>query len=353
MTAPAATYPDASVTLVPYKGVVENLFFHPVIAYPEVAFDGNPKTAGLDAYMVTVPEFDAILASLYEKNYILVAWDDVWSEHTGADGAASMVANTLMLPVGKKPIVLNFDDANYYRYMRTYGLMAKLIIGTDGDLWSWGLDPQGHEVVSQDLDAVTILDKFVRAHPDFSMHGVKGCLNLTGFEGILGYHTQTSKTDTSDAAAAYRAEQIAAVKPVIERLKQTGWSFASHTWGHIDLATSSLDDVKADCARWQEEVGTLVGPTRIFVYPFGARLDGDDVKTTGPALRYVHSLGFRIFASVGGSSFSMIKTDPDAVVCDRMHADGTSLRHSRDRYLKFYDAKLVFDSRRPDYGTDW
>ncbi|MFR7894423.1 MAG: hypothetical protein ACLU38_10520 [Dysosmobacter sp.] len=47
------------------------------------------------------------------------------------------------------------------------GFTYKLILGEDGLLWSYGLDPQGNEVISQDLDAVTILDKFVREHPDF------------------------------------------------------------------------------------------------------------------------------------------------------------------------------------------
>lgn len=44
------------------------------------------------------------------------------------------------------------------------GFTYKLIIGDDGLIWSYGLDPQGNEVISQDLDAITILDKFVREH---------------------------------------------------------------------------------------------------------------------------------------------------------------------------------------------
>jgi len=350
---PTPSYPGPDVRLVPYSGIVENLFFHPVIAYPELAFNGNPKTRGLDDYMVTVPEFNAMLRSMYDKGYILVNWNDVWSERTASDGTRRMAPNTLMLPEGKKPIVLNFDDVNYYQYMRDTGFTYKLIVGDDGQIWSWGLDPHGVEVISQALDAVTILDAFVRTHPDFSMHGVKGCLNLTGYEGILGYRTQTSGNDTSPAFEARRQAEIAAVKPVIAKLKETGWYFASHTWGHIDLASSSLDAVTADSQRWQAEVGSLIGPTKIFVYPFGSRLDGGDVTRSGPAFRYVQGLGFRIFASVGSESFSMVKTDIDAVICDRMHADGTTLRQDRTRYLKFYDAKLLFDPRRPDYGTTW
>ena len=97
-----------------------------------------------------------------------------------------------------------------------------------------------------------------------------------------------------------------------------------------------------------------MGPTKLFIYPFGARPDGDDVNKTGPIFRYIQSQGFRYFASVGIDSFSKIKTDIDAVIGDRMHADGDTLRTQRERYLKFYDAKLVFDLKvRPKYGVNW
>jgi hypothetical protein len=60
-----------------------------------------------------------------------------------------------------------------------------------------------------------------------------------------------------------------------------------------------------------------------------------------------------VFASVGIDSYSKIKSDISAVICDRMHADGMTLRNQRDRYMKFYDAKEVFDQSRPDYGVSW
>lgn len=48
------------------------------------------------------------------------------------------------------------------------GLTYKLVIGEDLKIASWGKDPAGNEVVSRDLDAIPILDKFVEEHPDFS-----------------------------------------------------------------------------------------------------------------------------------------------------------------------------------------
>ena len=346
--------PPPPVNLVPNTGVIEHLFFHEVIAWPELAFNGNHQQRGFDNYMVTVSEFNKILQSLYDNNFILVDLNDVWSEYTNADGLQRMRRNTLMLPEGKKPLVLSFDDLNFYAYMQGYGFMDRYIIGDDGEIWAIGTDPQGNTVISQDLTAVTILDRFVRENPGFSHNGAKGAIALTGYEGILGYRTQTNRHDNSAEFQRNRRMEIARVRPVVERLKETGWYFASHSWGHINLERASLTAVQNDAIRWMDEVGSLVGETKIFIYPFGSRLDGGDVWQTGPAFRFYHDLGFRIFLSVGREPFVRIKPDIAAVVGDRMAVDGISLRTRRDRFMRFYDAAEVFDHRRPaEFGRNW
>ncbi len=344
------------VTYVPYDGVVEHLFFHPVVAYPEQAFDGDSKSDGIDDWMVTAGEYLKILESVYEKGYVLVDIADCWSEQTDESGQTRMVKNTLYLPEGKKPLILSYDDVNYYEYMLANGFTYKLIIGEDGKLWSWGKDPQGKEVVSRDLDAVTILDKFVEEHPDFSPFGAKGCLSLTGYEGILGYRTQTDSKSWTAEQEANRQKEIEAVKPIVAELKRTGWTFGSHTWGHISLNTRTFDTVTADMQKWFAEVGSLVGETSVLFYPFGGRLDGDDVQQSGPAFRWMQEHGFRIFCSVGIDSWSKCKSDISAVICDRLHPDGTTLRSAkaRERYMKFYDAKDIIDlSVRPQREVGW
>ena len=339
-----------------YDGLVEHLFFHPIIAYPELAFDGDAQEKGLDDFMVTADEFNKILSSVYERGYVLVDIADVWSETTDEAGNPVMVRNTLYLPEGKKPVVFSYDDTNYYPYMLENGFAYKLVIGEDGKVWSWGIDPQGNEVVSRDLDAIPALDKFVEEHPDFSPFGAKACLSLTGYEGILGYRTQTDTKEWDDAKEANRQAERQAVQPIIEELKRTGWTFGSHTWGHIRLGSGNMGKIQADTEKWLDEVGSLVGPTTILFYPHGERPDGNDWKQTGPAFQYLQQQGFRVFCSVGVESFSYIKKDICAVICDRLHPDGTTLRYSRNRYLQFYNAKDIMDtSVRPDLGVgeDW
>ena len=344
--------------------VVEHLFFHPVIAYPEFTFSSavpENRQKGLDDWMVTADEFKAILQSVYDQNYILVPMEDVWSEYTTDDGQQRMQRNTLMLPEGKKPLVISFDDVNYYEYMLEEGFTSKLVLGDDGQIWAETRDPYTGEVsLTRDLDATTILDDFVLEHPDFSLNGAKAIYSLTGYEGILGYRTQNDIDIAADDPArpafdAKRAAEIEAVKPVIQRLKETGWTFGSHTWGHINLDSPKVDLawIQRDTVRWAEEVGSLVGPTNILFYPHGARPDGDDWHSTGPKFQYLQSQGFRIFASVGINSFSYIKKDISAVICDRLHPDGTTLRSVRARewYKQFYDPTQIIDLNvRPDYG---
>jgi hypothetical protein len=194
-----------------------------------------------------------MLQSIYDNGYILVNMNDVWVEYTDDSGVAMMKKSTLMIPEGKKPLIISYDDTNYYDYMFTNGFTHKLVI-RDGEIWSYGLDPQGKEVNSQDLDAITILDKFVEAHPDFSLNGAKGCLCLTGYEGILGYRTMTDTHGMTTEAEAKRQSEIAAVKPIVAMLKETGWYFGSHSWGHINLSTGSMTAIQAE-RRGLNEVG--------------------------------------------------------------------------------------------------
>lgn len=345
--------------------VVEHLFFHPIIAYPQWAFHDCPASQaqryGLDDWMVTVDEYNKILQAVYDKGYILVAMEDVWSEYANEAGETRMKRNTLMLPEGKKPLVISFDDVNYYPYMLEEGFTSKLVVGDDGEIWAECADPYtGEEFLTKELDATPILDQFVYEHPDFSLNGAKAIFSLTGFQGILGYRTQDDRDIAADsptrpAFEKYRAAEREAVMPVIERLKETGWTFGSHTWGHIRLDSKPMSVIVADTERWAEEVGSLVGPTRVLFYPHGARPDGDDWHKTGEKMRYLQEEGgFRIFASVGTSSFSFVKEDVSAVICDRLHPDGTTLRHSRSRYLQFYNAEDIMDvDVRPPLGVDW
>ena len=355
----APTAPAAKLVPWPTTQVVEHLFFHQVICYPELAFDGDKQQKGFDDWMVTVDEFKAILESCSKNNYVLVDMNDVWSEYTNENGETRMRRNSVMVPEGKKPLCISYDDISYYYVYANNGFPEKLILGDDGDVWSYGHDPQGNEVISQDLDGVTILDKFVKEHPDFSVNGAKACLSLTGYNGILGYRTQTDTDHPEAAFEENRQKEIAAVKPIVKRLKETGWTFGSHTWGHIKYENMDTATIQKDMNRWLDEVGSLVGPTDILFYPHGSRPDGnhDQGDPAGPQFQWLQEKGFRIFASVGINSFEQVKKKTSAVIIDRLHPDGTVLRNAKDipRYQQFFNIPDIYDAanRPAEYGHTW
>ena len=172
----------------------------------------------------------------------------------------------------------------------------------------------------------------------------------------MGYRTQTDSEDWTPEREASRQREIEAVKPIVAELKRTGWTFGSHTWGHIRLGSNGMEKIRSDTEKWLNEVGSLVGPTTILFYPHGERPDGGDWKQTGEVFRYFQEKGFRVFCSVGTESFSFIKKDICAVICDRLHPDGTTLRskYADKRYGQFYDAREIIDlESRPEREVGW
>ena len=324
LPAPAYTEP-ADMTL--FEGRVEHIFFHPLIAYPELSFDFDYQAKGFDDWFVTVDEFNKVLKSLYEKDFMLIDINETFSEEDG-----KVKKTGIMMPEGKKPLIISVDDVNYYEYMRENGVVHKLVLDENGEVSAYTKHDDGSVSITRDNDLVPILDDFVKKHPDFSLRGAKACLGLTGYEGVLGYRTQAESSNAAD-------EKKEALK-VVERLYNSGWAFASHSYGHHDAARISYEKLDADCAKWKNEVESIIGPTKIYIYPYGS-----GVPNTDPKYDLLRSYGFRVLCHVGIESY--IKYHDDGVVLDRRHVDGIAFRYQREQNLDLYDANEVIDPVRP------
>ena len=324
--------------LVPYSGPVQHIFFHPLIAYPKLTFDGDAQERGFNDYFVTIDEFKGVIQSLYEKDYILIDINMLIEEREEGDKKI-IERSKLMLPEGKKPLIISIDDMNYYDYMRENGTIYKLVLDDEGKVATYSLTADGEEL-SYDNEIIPILDRFVEAHPDFSFNGAKGVIALTGYEGVLGYRT-------NDLDSPKYSKERESVLAVIKKLKEMGWTFASHGYGHRDAAKISLDKLIADTNKWRKEVGSLVGPTKVYIYPYGSRVLPDD-----PKFQALVDAGFNILCSVGSQAYE--KMGPNALMQDRRHIDGIGLIQQRDRFLDLFDSyKLIdYDVRPKKYLQD-
>lgn len=232
---------------------VEHLFTHCLMAYPEIVYlKGNPMTKYYDEDCITSSEFKNMLFYLEKNNYILVNINDIYKVEKGI-----AVKKAVKLPKGKKALILSFDDVNYDHKKLGNGMVDKIVI-KNNKLYS-ETNLNGYKDYSLIREFIPILEQFIESHPSFSINNAKGIINLTGYDGILGYRTQSSNTQSKS--------EIKKAKPVVNKLKQNGWTFACHSYGHYHMNKITNEKFAIELEKWKKEVEPIVGKTEIYVYP--------------------------------------------------------------------------------------
>lgn len=322
--------------LVKYDGEVYHIFTHSLIVYPSLAFDGDYTHEGYDLWMITVTEFERIINSMYEKGYILIDIRDIYEK----DENGKIIKKDIYLPEGKTPFVFSVDDICYYDYMKNDGFASRLVLDENGEVATVVKNLDGQEEITRNGDVVPIIDDFVKQHPDFSYRGAKGILAVTGYEGILGYRI-------TDVTGEDLDEMLVSLTPVVEKLKETGWLFASHSYTHNDYFKTlkvTMEEMVSDCTRWDDLIKTVTGDTKIYISPFGYRMEQDDER-----YKYlINNHGFEIFCPVDGTSGT--KFYDTNVIMGRYAIDGLSLRNSKEKLSKFFDCDEVIDEERNKTG---
>jgi hypothetical protein len=299
---------------VSWTGPVEHLFFHTLVIHPALAFRDRAHGQAFRDYFVTVTEFRRILDQLYANGWTLV-------------DLHKAVSGRVRVPAGRKPFVLSEDDVNYYVYEHGRGLGSRLVLA-GGAVKVEEPDGHGGAKVTDD-DLVPLVDEFVAAHPDFSAEGARGVLAPTGFEGLLGERVE-------DATAPALAQRRARVRALAAALKATGWTFASHSYGHIDFGTSSLAKARRDVERWKALAEPLLGRTDVFIYPFGAQ-----PPPTSPVIPMLRTEGYRILCDIDVAP--RLRHEDGVVVMSRRHIDGLALRQQHAALLPLFDTGTVID----------
>ena len=358
VTAAIDEYNAAKETLVradPRK--VTHVFFHTLIMDTSKAFDGDSREKGYNQVMTTKDEFMKILQSMYERGFVLVRLHDVAYEVTAEDGSRHFQEGDIMLPEGKKPFVMSQDDVCYYEYMDGDGFASRMIIGEDGKPTNeMKMDDGSVSVGSYDL--VPLLDDFIKEHPDFSYRGAKACIAFTGYNGILGYRTDSAyNTDEYKAEHPdfnFEEERANAAK-VVQCLRDDGFEIASHSWGHRNMGTISMDKFREDTDKWANEVETLTGPCDIILFPFGSDIgDWHPYDTSSERFQYLYNKGFRYFCNVDSTQY-WVQFGKDYLRQGRRNLDGYRMWKdieagddtSKRKLDDLFKAEDVFSSKRP------
>lgn len=346
---------------------VPHIFYHSLVNEPDIAFNasilGQFAADGMNAWMTTVDEFDKITQQLYDNGYVYVRLRDLVVETVAADGSVSFTPNThLMLPQGKKAIVLSIDDLSYYHSYESASFPDKLVLDENGRVKCHYIRPDGTESVG-DYDVVPRLNTFLEEHPDGAYHGARGLIALTGYNGVFGYRTdidyEVRENLVSDQAAWLekhpefsRDEDIAQAKVIADALKSEGWEFASHTWGHLSVTSHSVETLREDNEKWIRNVQNIVGPTDTIIFAHGNDIgDWMGYSSDNEKYAYYSGAGYHFFCNVDGSQPYWVQITNDYVRQGRIDLDGYMLYQASTGKTTTVDhlirASEVFDSRRP------
>ena len=350
----AAEYESIKATCVEYPiDQITHVFYHTLIKDTSKAFDGDSDEAGYNQVMTTIDEFNRITQSMYDKGYVLVSPHDMAT--VNADG--TMTVNKIMLPPGKIPFVLSQDDVSYYHYMNGDGFARRLVLDENKKVKCEYVEDDGSVSVG-DYDLVPLLDAFVEAHPDFSYHGRKGILAMTGYEGVLGYRTdiayktrenlEPTQQEFLDSHPDFNyEEEVAQATAVANAMKENGWEFASHTWGHKNATTATAEELQTDNEKWEAYVAPILGKTDMIIFAFGADIgDWEPYTMDNPKFAYFKSRGYHYYCNVDSSQY-WVQTSEQFLRQGRRNLDGYRMYYNPEMLSDLFDVASVWDSSRP------
>lgn len=328
---------SVSANKVEYDGTVEHIFSHCLLAYPALAFSSeNSMKESYERDCITPTEFKNMLNELYENNFALIDINKIFEQKDG-----KIVKAKVEVPFGKKPLVLSFDDVVYDSKKAKTGMVDKIIIDENGKLASqteitWSTTPTTE--ISYTNEFIPILESFVEAHPDFSVDGAKATICLTGFDGILGYRT-------SDRNTTNRFQEINSAKRVVEKLKENGWNFACHSFGHYHMKQISTQQFEEELENWKQQVEPIIGETKVYVYPYGEWEIEDENGNASEKHQMLLDSGFQLFCGVGISPFfstlPFTESSFKTLFMDRTPVDGYTLSNQKEKLARLFDAEKV------------
>ena len=291
---------------VEWRGHVEVLCVRSLIANTDLAF-GVEFGKGDTGLYLTGNEFTNLLETLYAKGYVLVDPENMMS----ATDPGFILERNLTVPEGKKPLVIIIENLSYDPTAYVCGTCRRLVLNDEkqvcGEYTIKGKDGAEDAVVNRMAEAIGILDVFVSNHLDFTYDGSKGIVSIGGHDSCFGYivNREQLRDRNKQLNAAnlpqeeYTDEEIennrTAVKNIVEVLKDTGWKFASCTYGYLPNARKAdLAGIMDDTNRWLDQIGSLIPDTHMISYPSGNYIYGTDERAV-----FLKNNGFRIFFGAG------------------------------------------------------
>lgn len=329
---------------------VPNLSFHTLIADLSAALaDPTYGKSGSNLYnrnFVTTEEFSAILQRLYDDGYVLVNLSDFYiTGHSSSSGTDIHFEKQLLLPAGKKPLLLTQTHCNYYSYMVDMdrdgqpdkdgaGFACKLL--WDNGFYNEMVTSNGSTVTGA-FDLVPILEHFIDLHPDFSYKGARAILAFSGYDGIFGYRI-TSETLSGGALEQERSDAAA----LAQKLREAGYTVACYTYGNTDYSVRSVTEIRTDILLWQQLIAPIAGQTDILV--FAREGDIGTSYQNNEKFNILYEAGYRFF--LGSTPFLSHETNELFIRHNRLLVTASTLYHHGDWFEDILNTENLLSAQR-------
>ncbi len=325
---------------------VLNLSFHGLIADTK-AFSDSQYGNSYNRNFVTIGEFQQILEDLYENGYILVDLMDI-APNISSEGINDILGKMLMLPQGKKPLLITQTNLSYYTYTVDgdgdgepdkdgAGFASRLVVDESGNITCEMVNSAG-ETVTGAFDLVPILENFIAEHPDFSYKGARAILAPSGYDGIFGYRINAGVKTTK--GTEYYNEQVQGATKIVDALKGKGYRLACYTYANNAYGKVSAADIQADLNLWNAEIAPVLGETSILVFAQNSAID----TYSGSKFNVLQNAGFRYYLGFGSGG----ETGSNYFVHNRLLVTGSQMAHNGSAFSGLFDAASILD---PSRGT--
>ena len=349
VAAKRAEYENAKNSLVEYKDptLIPNLSFHVLIEDMARAKQDTELGGSYNRNFVTTGEFSKILNQLYTNGYVLVDFNSFIAANTDLDGNEKFMVKPILLPEGKKPVMLTETMVNYFAYMvdgdgdgkadaKGDGFANKLVVDGNGDIKAEYIDTNGQTLVGN-YDFVPILEDFIAQHPDFCYQGARAILAVTGHEGVFGYRCNTSYIST--VSQQYYDEQVSGAKAIASALRDKGYTIACFTYKNDAYGKLSVAQIQADMQSWTSQVVNVIGPVDTFVFARASRLT--EYGANSSAFQVLYTSGFRYFISNDATPYTEV--NDTYVRQNRLMVTGENMQHKSSMFAGLFDTNAVLE----------
>ena len=294
-------YEFASTNLVPVTDITQTKFLTFGTLLPDTSSFAGDDGEGYRLSYITGNEFTRILQELFDGGYMLVDLYDLFTTTQAEDGSTLIVQNELLMPQGKKPIVL--------------------ISKVPGNL-----SPE-NPLSTEGVGFIPLLEAFIQSNPGFSYKGSRAILATTAHDGMFG-HPLT---------------ETAAITSIAKALTEQGYLLASNTYGNVSYGKIKLDALKDDLANWNLTATPLLGKTELMVYAKGSDIEDSKEVYSTPKYEALLEAGFHYYFGICYNSNPWMAIDDIGIRIGTITVNGENLTRKTAFFEGLFDPSVVVE----------